>query len=309
MPCYYPIDGWRSKSPNENGKYPIVFIRSGAQQDDPLTIGCGRCIGCKLERSRQWAMRCTHEASLHQDNCFITLTYDEKHLPNNASLDKNEWRLFMKRLRRHLYPQKIRFFACGEYGTNTDITSLDLIGRPHYHAILFGIDLHTTHPDGRYNDKYLIQETDTTKLYTSELLQKIWPKGYSTVGECTFQSAAYIARYCLKKITGDESVLHYAGRIPEFSTQSRRPGIARRWFEKYRHDLDKGFVTAKGVKLPPAAYYKNLYKEHYGDEYTYLQERNRQKIDPYDPELSLNRLRVKEKLKLLKIKQLKRQIA
>lgn len=253
-------------------------------------------------------MRCTHEASLYKDNCFITITYDDQNLPKNASLDKIEWKNFIKRLRRHT-KQSIRFYGCGEYGTNQDLTSLDTVGRPHYHAILFGIDLRSTLPDGRLNEKYLIQETDTTKLYTSELLQKIWPKGYSTVGDCTFESAAYIARYCLKKISGEESDQHYAGRTPEFSTQSRRPGIARAWFEKYRHDLDKGFVTCKGVKLPAAKYYKNLYKEHYGDEYSYIQQRSRQQTDYHDPENQTDRLRVKEKIKLRKIKQLKRQIA
>lgn len=304
MPCYYPIDGWRSKKPNENGKYPIVFRWSEAQTDDPCTIGCGRCIGCRLERSRQWAMRCTHEASLHLDNCFITLTYDDQHLPPKESLQQSELRYFFRRLRRQTN-QKIRFFACGEYGTNQDITSLDTIGRPHYHAILFGIDLRQKDNNGRLDEKYKITDT----LYTSDILEKVWTKGFSTVGDCTFQSAAYIARYCLKKITGEEAPAHYGNRKPEFSTQSRAPGIAREWFNKYRHDLDKGFITDNGVKLPPGNYYKNLYKEHHGDEYTYIQERQRQQIDTLDLENKPERLRVKEKLKLLKIKQLKRQIA
>lgn len=140
MPCYYPLDGWRSKKPNQNGRFPVVFTADEAQIDMPMKIPCGNCIGCRLERSRQWAIRCLHESSLYDDNCFITLTYNEENLPYGESLNKRDFQLFMKKLRKAIAPKKIRFFACGEYGTNQDLTNLDTLGRPHFHAIIFNHD-------------------------------------------------------------------------------------------------------------------------------------------------------------------------
>ncbi len=245
---------------------------------------------------------------MHDDNCFITLTYDNENLPQNKSLDKREWQTFMKRLRKELQPQKIRFFACGEYGKNQDITTLDTIGRPHYHAIIFGHDLRERLPNERLNEKYLISEENGHKLYTSPTLEKVWPKGFNTVGDCTFESAAYVARYCLKKITGESAVDYYAGRIPEFATQSRRPGIAYTWFVKYRKDLDKGFITSKGVKLPSAKYYNDLYEKLYSDDFTFIKEKKRQSMDVLDPEMGTDRLKIKEIIKCKRIKQLKRQL-
>lgn len=245
---------------------------------------------------------------MYEDNCFITLTYNDENLPTNGSLDICEWQNFMKRLRKQLAPQKIRFFACGEYGVNQDITNLDTIGRPHYHAILFGHDLRERHTNGKLNDKYLHSVNNDQELYTSPALERVWKKGFSTIGNCTFESAAYVARYCLKKITGDEAGKHYGSRLPEFSTQSRNPGIARSWFEKYRHDLDKGFITCKGIKLPTAKYYSDLYAEHYEQDYEPIKENIRQSIDIYDPENQGDRLRVREQIKLRRIKQLKREI-
>lgn len=106
MPCYRPITAWYSREVNRSGKRSLVFSpRKAEQQDDPIQISCGQCIGCRLERSRQWAVRCLHEASLYEDNCFITLTFDDNHLfkrNNPASLDIRDFQLFMKRLRKSL---------------------------------------------------------------------------------------------------------------------------------------------------------------------------------------------------------------
>jgi len=304
MPCYYPLDGWRSKSPNERGRYPIVFTRAEAQQDAEVKIACGQCTGCKLEKSRQWAMRCVHEASLHPENSFITLTYNDENLPSNQSLDKREWQTFAKRLRKRLQPKKIRYFMCGEYGTDQSPTSRT-IGRPHYHAIIFNHD---------FPDKKQIKED----LFESTWLNNIWGKGYTTVGAVTFESAAYVARYCLKKITGDEAEQHYqlqdfhTGEItnikPEYTSQSRNPGIGRKWFEKYRHDLDKGFITMRGIKMPAPKYYHDQYAEHYEADYEPIKEKKRQSIDVFDEENTNNRLRVKERIKLKQIKKLTRTI-
>lgn len=192
-------------------------------------IACGQCSGCKLERSRQWAVRCMHEASLHDSNSFVTLTY--KDAP--PSLEYRDFQLFMKRLRKRL--GACRFFMGGEYG--------ELHGRPHFHALLFGVS---------FSDRrYLAKSPSGQRLYSSELLSSLWPQGYASVGEVSFESAAYVARYCMSVITGDMAVEHYGGRKPEFGRMSLRPGIGRAWLDRYgRSDvLPDGKVVVNGVKL------------------------------------------------------------
>lgn len=308
MPCFYPIDAFRAKTPNANGKYPIVFNREAAQQDAPLQVPCGKCIGCRLEHSRQWAMRCVHEASLHPANSFITLTYDDEHLPPDQSIHLSEWQNFMKKL-RHKVDKKIRFYACGEYGENRDLYTISTLGRPHYHAIIFGEDFKS--------DRKILKKSKGEYLYTSETLEKAWPKGHHSIGQVNFDTAAYVARYQMKKINGDQAEDHYkrinsqTGEVtnvhPEFATMSRRPGIAADWFNKYRTDLDKGYITLKGRKLTPPKYYKYLYEKHHEEDYEKLKEKIRTSINPDDEDKTLNRLRVREESQIIKQKRINRQ--
>ena len=152
---------------------------------------------------------------MHEENAFLTLTYNNDNLPKNGSLNMRDYQLFMKKLRDELGP--VRFLHCGEYG--------DELGRPHYHACLFGLDFG--------EDKTIWKIEDKTPLWRSETLDKIWGLGYCSIGTLTFQSAAYTARYILKKMTGDGSKEHYGGKMPEYVTMSRRPGIGHTWYEKY----------------------------------------------------------------------------
>jgi len=147
-----------------------------------------------------------HEASLHERNCFITLTYDDAHLPVGGSLVPEHFVLFMKRL-RFKYGDGIRFFHCGEYG--------ERLGRPHHHCLLFNHD---------FSDKVVLRGSGVSQLFSSVELDGLWPYGFSSIGTCTFQSAGYIARYTLKKVKGPGAVYHYKGRVPEYLTMSRRPG-------------------------------------------------------------------------------------
>lgn len=192
-----------------------------------------------------------HEASLHEENCFITLTYAPKHLPSGGSLNKRHFQLFMKRLRKRT-KQKIRFFHCGEYG--------EKLSRPHYHALLFGYD---------FPDKTFWREHRGNRIYRSSILEKTWTYGHSDIGGVTFQSAAYVARYMLKKITGELADQHYlklneeTGElcevVPEYATMSRRPGIAHAWFEKFSSDVfPDDFVVVDGKKLKTPKYYMQL---------------------------------------------------
>ena len=199
MPCYHPMQGYPSSEKNANGKNPIAFKRPHNFQGDPIEIPCGKCIGCRLERSRQWALRCIHEAQLYENNCFLTLTYAPENIPPYGSLQLRDWQTFMKRYREKFSGITIRFFMCGEYGENLEHSKNGKLGHPHYHACIFNHD---------FSDKRIHSRRDGIDLYTSPTLSKLWPHGYSTIGDVTFDSAAYVARYVLKKQLGKNSRSH-----------------------------------------------------------------------------------------------------
>lgn len=246
MPCYYPLTGYHGQEFTASGKRSIVFDPGKARFGVPISLPCGRCIGCRLERSRQWAIRLVHEGSLHQDKCFLTLTYAPEFLPSDHSLDVTEFQRFMKRLRKYVAPLKVRFFHCGEYG--------EQLGRPHYHCILFGYD---------FPDKLIFQRGSdpSLNLYTSKVLAELWPLGFSTIGQVTFESAAYVARYVVKKWMGPGAEDHYQGRKPEYTTMSRRPGIGAGWLAKFESDVfPADEVVLRGRKLAPPKYYRQQYE-------------------------------------------------
>lgn len=246
MPCYHPLRAFR------NSAGEVVFVERGDIVQS-LELPCGQCIGCRLERSRQWAVRIMHEASLHDHNCFITLTYREADLPPDSSLNHAHFQKFMKLLRKRLYPNTVRYYMCGEYG--------ELRLRPHYHAVLFGFI-----PD----DLRLHEKSESgCAVYTSAFLQSLWPHGYSSVGELTFESAAYVARYVLKKITGPMSERSYEmldpdtgeliGRKPEYARMSLKPGIGADWFGKFSSDVyPQDHVISRGHEAKPPRYYDKL---------------------------------------------------
>jgi hypothetical protein len=256
--CYHPLDAYRSRMPKDNGSYDIVFNSAAARDHESIKLPCGQCVGCRLERSRQWAIRCMHEADMHEDNCFITLTFNNESLyqrKNPHSVDVRDFQLFMKRLRKR-FGDGIRFYHCGEYG--------EKYLRPHYHACLFNFD---------FDDKKLWKITETgCRLYTSVALEELWPYGFSTIGDVTFESAAYVARYIMKKVNGDAAVEHYrvvdqdtgevlVARKPEYTTMSRRPGIGKDWFDKYIDDVYPGdYVIVRGIKCKPPKYYDGILK-------------------------------------------------
>lgn len=245
VPCFYPIP---------------------AGEVAPVTVPCRRCIGCRLEHSRQWAVRMMHEAQMHEASCFLTLTYDDDHVPVDGGLDREAMPLFMKRLRKSLSPLRVRFFQCGEYGDETL--------RPHHHVALFGTG---------FDDRYRWSGSDDHPVYRSELLEKAWPMGSSSIGALTFESAAYVARYVTKKISlseySDERArARFEARYerlnpltgelvtvdPEFATMSRRPGIGRSWIERYWREvypLDEVIVNGRPAK-PPRYYDEWLAENH-----------------------------------------------
>lgn len=220
----------------------------------PLTLPCGRCMGCRLEKSRQSAVRCVHEAQVAGPSSFVTLTYERP--PPGGSLVKSDLQKFHKRVARRCGP--FRFFGCGEYGDETF--------RPHFHSLLFGV---------WFEDRVPFSGAGTSSaLYTSDLLSQLWPFGHATAGDVTFESAAYVARYVTKKVMGDAADEHYCrmdeyGQTvqvePEFCVSSnggrnRSGGIGAPWFDKfyrevYGRDGLRDSVVVRGAEARPPRYY------------------------------------------------------
>jgi hypothetical protein len=249
MPCTKPLQGWKSKHVNANGNRTVVFDAKDGLRDRPIPVNCGQCMSCRLDASRQWAMRMMAEAQLHEENSFLTLTYSDDHVP--PGLEKRHCQLFLKRLRKRT-GAKIRYFLCGEYGERTM--------RPHYHAAIFGY---------QFPDLQLLHENaNGDRLFSSELCDEIWGMGATTVGHMEWKSAAYVAGYVTKKLTGDqaeeqyESLDHY-GELTQiespFALMSRRPGLGRDWWDKYKTDCyPSDFIVHNGQKMQPPKYFEQI---------------------------------------------------
>lgn len=223
-----------------------------------------------------------HELRFHELSSFITLTYSEENLPKSGSLDVKVFQDFMKRFRKAIEPRKIRFFHAGEYGEKR--------GRPHYHAIIFGESfscgrcVHTLPLKCVYCGAYKFDRSprgDVTWL--SPALDELWGFGLARIGAVTFESAAYVARYCTKKITGPRAGAHYericeaTGEIfslkPEYATMSRRPGIGALHFDKFNSEIYPSDVVAvRGVLCKPPRFYDRMLEKHDPMAYALLKE-------------------------------------
>lgn len=304
MTCFYPLQAYRQ----DYGEITFTDKTGG----DPLELGCGQCVGCRLERARQWSMRCIHEASMHNDNSFITLTYNAENLPPDGGLRKIDFQKFMKKLRYQYSEKKIKFYQCGEYG--------DQNNRPHFHAILFGHN---------FNDwTYLFESPGGEDIYTSPTLEKIWGKGFVTIGTVTFESAGYVARYCMKKLNGPladkvnkitglkpyERINSFTGEIievmPEYSTMSRGGrfgrGIGYSWIKRYTADCyPKDFTTIRGMRMKPPRFYDKYLESIDLDMYDDIKA-GRQYEASQSLDNTIARLSTREKVKQAQFKQLVR---
>ena len=250
MPCYHPLSAY------QDGRRRVFFKLDGCDVYRTIQLPCGQCIGCRLERSRQWATRCVHESRMHEFSSFITLTYSDDFLPVDRSLRYRDFQLFMKRLRKlkSCERQRIRFYMCGEYG--------ETYHRPHYHACLFGCF---------FPDREIWRTTDSgSVLYTSKQLEELWPYGFCSVGDVTFESAAYVARYVMKKVTGDLAHEHYKcvdsetgevfWRVPEFTRMSLKPGIGATWYAKFAPEVrESDGVVIRGKRCRVPRYYDSIH--------------------------------------------------
>ena len=237
----------------ENGKLINTSNPALAKQHekDPSfrakIVPCGRCIACRISKAHDWAVRGILESYCHEKSSFITLTYDDEHLPKNLSVSKVEFDKFVKRLRENLsrkYPGVlVKVLGSGEYGDH----SL----RPHYHAIVYGFDFPDRQPLYRFKGN---------QYFTSPFLSELWEFGNHVIGEVNLTTITYCAKYVIKKVTGDRAAEHYGDRDPEFGYYPRRPALGREFFEKYTSDFfPKDFITIEGKKHPmPRYFYKRL---------------------------------------------------
>ena len=298
MVCYLPMQAYRSPGGG------ITFNPASGYRDRPLKIKCGQCEGCRLAYSREWAIRCYHETQMHEKNCYVTLTYAE--IPEGGSLVKNELSKFMKRLRKSQGPA-IRFFGCGEYG--------DKLGRPHYHSIIF---------NWKPKDLRPFKENKSNQMiYTSRQLDKIWTHGHTYIGEATFQSSAYVARYILKKINGQQQESHYKtidpatgeitkDLIPEFTAQSlgdeNTGGIGKSWYEKYgltdAHNRDE--IILAGRKFPVPRYYDKLLEKRDPARYALLKRARLRNAGQHAENNTPARLKVRARVQAKKTERLLR---
>jgi len=215
-------------------------------------LPCGKCIECRLAYAREWAIRCVHEAQMHENNSFITLTYAPEKL-TSPKLQYEDFQLFMKKLRdKHTFNDKtkIGYFVTGEYGETTK--------RPHWHACVFNF---------RPNDlQYFRSNERGDKIYTSQTLTDTWSHGHVEIGQITLESAGYCARYAAKKLVHGKDQDHEYHPI---SKKSSKNAIGKRFVETYWSDIfNSGFViTPQGDKLPIPRYYEKWLQKHRPEDY------------------------------------------
>jgi len=345
MTCYFPVDIWISKFKKENGKRDVVHNYDSRKHGDydRSQRACGGCVGCRLAKSREWSIRCMHEASLHWNNCWLTLTLNEEYKQtrkNPYSLErgqKSELTRFLKRLRKK-FGSGIRYYYCGEYGETCFYCNKSerfcscrnftaWRGRPHYHVCIFNHD---------FDDKKFYKNINGLPHYTSPTLDKLWTDpatklnmGTATISDLTPDSAAYTARYTMKKVYGELSktdhpvlgILHYQrlipdgeiiDLIPEFTNMSRGSkhtntgGIGKGWLDAYSKEvLDNDAVLFKTCRIKPPRFY-DLKLEKIDPDLHEENKFNRLDKAAASPDNTPERLQVREYIARQKSKQLHR---
>ncbi|AXL14453.1 replication initiator protein [Microviridae sp.] len=255
MPCKFPQMVYRAvKGRNPStGKWPLTHDPKKGHPDMSLMRPCGQCVGCRLKYAHEWAVRCMHETQYWDVCSFITLTYEDENLryglagyPTLTRGQKGDMTLFLKRLRKSLHPVKIAYKYVGEYGDTTD--------RPHYHILLYG---HNFAADRRHHQT----TSQGNHLYTSQSLDDIWSLGNCLIGDLSFESAAYVSSYNLKKLTGDDARLEYDhfDLVRPYSCTSL--GFGKRWVSEFADALlERDYIIARGHKMRPPRYYDEFFK-------------------------------------------------
>ncbi|AKO71498.1 replication initiator protein [Chimpanzee faeces associated microphage 3] len=228
--CFHPLNAWLHEVEKNGVKKRAVFFSPPNDLAMPIQLPCGKCLGCRMDKARTWAIRCLHESQMHEDNCFLTLTFSDDNLHD---LDKRDLQLFFKRLRKALNGKRISYYAVGEYGS--------LTARPHYHALVFG-----WFP----SDAYYWTGNGPTSLFRSSFLETLWPFGNSLVGSVSYESACYVSRYCAKALGSGG-----------FALMSRNPAIGKDWYRRYGPEVsahDGCHIPSTDCFVRPPRYYDGL---------------------------------------------------
>lgn len=303
MACYHPLEAVQ-----EGGGRVVVGGRCQERvQGRPLWLPCGKCIGCRQVRARDWALRLNHEATLHSQKQFITLTYNDENytptlIPEHTTQFIHKLRSSIRRnaIKNNLSINKIKYYVAGEYGEYTQ--------RPHYHLILFGYAFTDLVKQGK-------------DLSKSRRLEQLWGKGYCSIGEVNAQTTAYVTKYVTKLITEGNVEEHYKSvdartgeiiqRVPEFSRMSLNPAIGKEWITKYYREVygPRDGVVGKGGKLtPPPKFYDRHIKEHHNELYEEKQLERYRRSFQFQEDTTPERLAVREDCALAKRKQRKTQL-
>lgn len=268
MPCFEPWYGYLGP----NGQ--VVNLRRPTDfnpEPGPVCVPCGNCLGCRKRQKRDWSIRLQHECMEPHEfkdedgnvidrcadqACFITLTYDPEHLPQDGLLVLDDWQRFAKRLRKALGRKRLRFYECGEYGGKRL--------RPHFHAALYGHDF--------AKELVPFPQPGQHQVFTADTLSRAWGLGMAVVAPLTPETCNYIAGYVTKKVGSQADTLESrayvwdeigrveAARPPEFSTQSL--GIGRTFLEKhYRSIYANDSVELNGFQFPVPRYYDKLMEQ------------------------------------------------
>lgn len=228
--CFHPLSAFLM---TVNGKSRVLFKHPYPWFGEPLPavhLPCGKCVGCRMDNARMWAIRCLHESQMHEDNAFVTLTFNDENLHD---IRKDDVQKFFKRLRKALKGKRLSYYAVGEYG--------DLSHRPHYHALVFGWYPH---------DAYYWSGNGPTALFRSPFLERVWPYGNSLIGNVSYESACYCTRYCAKALASGG-----------FALMSRRPALGRSWYDRYGSEVsvhDGCHVPNTDCFVRPPRYYDSL---------------------------------------------------
>lgn len=281
MPCFNPTTAYRM----DDGA--ISFGRVGELGGREVSLPCGRCAGCRKNLALMWSLRCQHEASLHDRNCFVTLTYDDDHVP--WGLEKAKLQTFLKNLRNRI--GRYRYFAVGEYGGQSF--------RPHYHLLLFGVWF----PDAA------LSRPGSRPLWRSSVLESLWREGFSSIGMVDEGTARYTCGYVVKKLDGEKGprkkldlMTGEVIEVPrEFALMSRRPGLGQGWLKKNWKEVFAEekceVVLTGGAKVAPPRYYHKMLEAWEPELADQVKVWKRERLTGEEiAERSRDRLEVKEKI-------------
>lgn len=267
MPCYAPVTVTVRRTPGVPGHRGSL---------DELEVGCGKCLGCRSDQARQWAIRMHHQSQIATSSYFVTLTYSDENMPEGSSLEPDHLKSFWKKLRQDRqrdyakrFPKlpmgeinrraSFQYYACGEYGPSTL--------RPHYHLALYSLDL---------LDLYPWRDSDSGPVFRSPYLESHWQLGNVEVSKLGFGASAYIAGYVREKL---ETPINYdrvdptTGETwevqPIFARMSRNPAIGLEWLKRFWSDVyPRDLIAIQGRESKPPRYYDRVMEDHKPDQLT-----------------------------------------